>query len=139
MEHKVLKAHLAKILANGLKTEVTEELLLDYSNGLVKCISDLPLDIRVTGDEDGILVEILDSEAMVLVLPKIGITEFRILGDLNLFSEETNEVCMRVLLMTLGWTLKFFPNPTLSAAPGLTVGNLPEETFSFKDDGFGIT
>jgi len=139
MEHELLKAHLAKILANGLKTEVTQELLPEYSVGLVKCINELPLNIQAIGDEESILIEVQDSEAMIIVFPKIGITEFRILGDLSLFTKETNEVCMRVVLATLGWTIQFFPNPTINAAPGLSIGSSTEETFSFKDDGFGIT
>ena len=137
MEPEV-KAFLANALAHGLKTEVTEDLLDDYCLGLVDCINDLPLGICAEGDQDGILIELPESELIFMVWPKASITEFRIIGG---FIDDNNkkdcEICLRIILTTVGWTLKFLPMLPVKPAGGLSVGETAE-TFSFKDDGFGI-
>jgi hypothetical protein len=133
-----VKAYLVNTIAYGLKTVVTEEELDVYCCGLVEFINAQEIPAWVDGDRDGILVTNAHGDAKLIILPKVGITTFRILGEFEVENQDFAETCFRVVLAVIGWTVSFSPGEKIVPAGGLSVGDSEEEVFDFKDDGFGI-
>ena len=137
-EDPKVKAYLVNAIAYGLKTGVVEETLNDYSLGLVDFINRQENAAWAEGDSDGILVTNVHGDAKLIILPRIGITTFRMLGEFEFDNEDFATVCFRVVLAVIGWTVHFSPDEKIVPAGGLSVGDAEEEVFDFKDDGFGI-
>jgi hypothetical protein len=134
-----IHAFLANALAHGIKTGVTNEGLDQYCLGLVEFLSNHEVPAWAKGDSDGILITDMHDEAIMIIFPKAAITTFRLLGELDNFdNKERNEIICRVVLLTVGWTAHFAPAERVIPAGGLTPGGKKEQTFKFKDDGFGI-
>ena len=135
------KAYLVQVIALGLQTDVSEDLLDDYCSGLVRIISDQPFDAYASGDRDGILVLDGNDNLFMNLIIKPNLVQFRVMSEYQTpdLDPEIAEVILRVVLTTIGWTLEFLPSASILPNTGLTAGHKKETSFSFKDDGFGIT
>jgi len=138
MNDPKIKAFMANAITYGLKTGTTADTLDDYCAGLVEFICDQENPAWAQGDRDGILITNIHDGPTMVILPRPGITEFRLLGDFPLDEPEFATVCFRVVLAVIGWSIEFSPDTRIIPAGGISVGDLAEETFKFKDDGFGI-
>ena len=139
MEDPKVRAYLVNAIAYGLKTAVTEENLDAYCWGLVEFINAQDIPAWAQGDRDGILITNAHGDAKLIILPKVGITMFRMLGEFEVENQDFATTCFRVVLAVIGWTVNFSPGEKIVPAGGLSVGDSEEEVFDFKDDGFGIT
>ena len=134
-----LKAFLVNAIAYGLKTGATEENLDDYCSGLVEFICNQENPAWAQGDRDGILITNIHNDGpTMVVLPKPGITEFRMLGDFPLDDPGYATVCFRVVLAVVGWSIQFSPDKDITPAGGISAGDLSERVFKFEDHDFGI-
>lgn len=136
-----VKAYLIYAIVNGLKTEIiSEEDREEFCAELVNFLNQNPLDISVSGDLDGILIETLAHNPIGLIFVRKGLLEFRVFSDVENLDGEEKLLFSRAVLTTIGFLSIWSGDNSFSIKPasGLVHGG-PEAGTTWDDDGFGIT
>ena len=129
-------------MTNGLKTEIEEKedrniFALELADSLSKNTLN---GVFALGDEDGILIEDVESTPIGLIKVKSGIITFHMVTPTEELSNSCKAVMARSVLGTVAFAFQwhFDKNQKMPTPHSNVMLDSVEKTSEFDDDGFGM-